>query len=89
MGCRERSPKSELLRLVVHGDAVVKAVAPDPLGTAAGRGAHLHLAVACLDQAERRRVFSRAFRVEGPFDLSALRAYVQARAPAGTRKAVR
>ncbi|HEX2175672.1 MAG TPA: YlxR family protein [Nocardioidaceae bacterium] len=77
MGCRERSPKSDLLRLVVTGDSPPRVVSPDPRGTAPGRGAHLHPTVTCLDQAERRRAFSRALRARGPLDLSTLRAYVE------------
>ncbi|MDQ4008881.1 MAG: YlxR family protein [Actinomycetota bacterium] len=77
VGCRRRSPKSDLLRLVVAGDSPERVVAPDPRGTAPGRGAHLHPAVACLDQAVRRRALTRALRAEGPLDLSALRAYVE------------
>ncbi|MGH3355872.1 MAG: YlxR family protein [Nocardioidaceae bacterium] len=85
VGCRERSPKSDLLRLVVTGVTPARVVSPDPRGTAPGRGAHLHLTVACLDKAERRRAFSRALRVEGPLDLSVLRAYVET-AGAGGRQ---
>ncbi|HWL95832.1 MAG TPA: YlxR family protein [Nocardioidaceae bacterium] len=83
VGCRERSPKSDLLRLVVTGESPPRVVSPDPRGTAPGRGAHLHPTVACLDLAERRRAFSRALRVEGSLDLGVLRAYVEAGAPDG------
>ncbi|MGH3368071.1 MAG: YlxR family protein [Nocardioidaceae bacterium] len=77
VGCRERSPKSDLLRLVVQGGSPSRVVSPDPRGTAPGRGAHLHPTVECLDKAERRRAFSRSLRVEGPLDLSVLRTYVE------------
>ncbi|HEV8054934.1 MAG TPA: YlxR family protein [Nocardioidaceae bacterium] len=90
MGCRERSAKSDLLRLVVRVCGPRRAVVCDPPGTAPGRGAHLHPSTACLDLAERRRALPRALRIEGPLDLSAVRMYVEARtqdltdvAPAG------
>ena len=66
VGCRERSPKSELLRVTLGADADGHAVVvPDPMGTAPGRGAHLHPTPACLELAERRRAFARALRWEG------------------------
>lgn len=65
VGCRERAIKSELLRIVVGSDSAGQLVAvPDPFGTATGRGAYLHPAVACYEQAVRRRTFSRALRAE-------------------------
>ncbi|WP_151775533.1 YlxR family protein [Streptomyces abyssomicinicus] len=73
VGCRERAAKNELLRIVaVEGECV-----PDHRGTLPGRGAYLHPAVVCLDQAVRRRAFPRAFRVQGAFDTSALRRQVE------------
>ena len=38
------------------------AVVPDPLGTAPGRGAHLHPTTECYDLAVRRKAFNRALR---------------------------
>ncbi|WP_131743263.1 YlxR family protein [Actinomadura roseirufa] len=70
VGCRVRTAKSDLLRLVVVEDALV----PDPRGRLPGRGAHLHPDLECLELAERRRAFPRAFRLPGPLDGSALRA---------------
>ena len=72
VGCRVRAAKADLLRVVVVGDACV----PDPRGRMPGRGASLHLDPACLDLAERRRAFLRAFRSAGPLDTGALRRYV-------------
>lgn len=73
MGCRERAAKIELLRTVaVEGKCV-----PDPRGTLPGRGAYVHPAPVCLDQAVRRRAFPRALRVPGPLDVMALRRYVE------------
>lgn len=68
MGCRERSDKRDLLRVVwVEGRCV-----PDLRGTLPGRGAYLHPTPVCLEQAVRRRAFNRAFRGPGPFDTAEL-----------------
>ncbi|MEU9386974.1 YlxR family protein [Streptomyces sp. NPDC048279] len=73
VGCRQRAAKTELLRIVaVEGECV-----PDPRGTLPGRGAYVHPAQVCLDQAERRRALPRALRVPGPLDVKALRPYVE------------
>jgi predicted RNA-binding protein YlxR (DUF448 family) len=76
VGCRKRAAKHELLRVV----AVEGACVPDHRGALPGRGAHLHPDLACLDLAVRRRAFPRAFRLQGPLDTDALRAYVGQRA---------
>ncbi|WP_281292224.1 YlxR family protein [Actinomadura decatromicini] len=76
VGCRVRTVKSDLLRLVVVEDVIV----PDPRGRLPGRGAHLHPDPECLELAERRRAFPRAFRLPGPLDSAALRAWLAARA---------
>ncbi|MFH0172923.1 YlxR family protein [Streptomyces cacaoi] len=73
VGCRERAAKTELLRIVAIKDACV----PDPRGTLPGRGAYLHPAPVCLDQAVRRRAFTRALRAPGALDTKALRQYVE------------
>ncbi|MFJ3307917.1 YlxR family protein [Streptomyces sp. NPDC086549] len=73
VGCRERSAKTELLRIVAIEDACV----PDPRGTLPGRGAYVHPALVCLDQAVRRRAFTRALRAPGALDTKALRQYVE------------
>ena len=79
VGCRERASKRELLRLVAGDDAhgPDRAVVPDPLATAAGRGAYVHPTVACLALAERRRAFPRALRVRQGLSTEALREYVE------------
>ncbi len=69
VGCRERAAKSDLLRIVAIEDECV----PDPRGTLPGRGAYVHPAVVCLDQAVRRRAFPRALRSAGAFDTTELR----------------
>lgn len=76
VGCRVRTVKSDLLRLVVIEGVIV----PDPRGRLPGRGAHLHPDLACLELAERRRAFPRAFRLPGPLDSAALRERLAARA---------
>ncbi|MET9363999.1 YlxR family protein [Streptomyces sp. NPDC006632] len=73
VGCRERAAKSDLLRIVV----IEGACAPDPRGTLPGRGAYVHPASVCLDQAVRRRAFSRAFRAKEALDTADVRNYVE------------
>ncbi|CAL2070495.1 MULTISPECIES: YlxR family protein [Streptomyces] len=73
VGCRERAAKNDLLRIVRSEDECV----PDPRGTLPGRGAYLHPALVCLDQAVRRRALPRALRAPGALDTKALRRYVE------------
>ncbi|MFG2467363.1 YlxR family protein [Streptomyces canus] len=73
VGCRQRAAKTDLLRIVAIEDACV----PDPRGTLPGRGAYVHPALVCLDQAVRRRAFTRALRAPGALDIKALRRYVE------------
>lgn len=80
VGCRVRTAKADLLRVVVVGDALV----PDLRGVMPGRGASVHPVLACLDLAERRRAFPRALRVHGPLDISAVRHVVAQRAQSAT-----
>jgi predicted RNA-binding protein YlxR (DUF448 family) len=70
VGCRTRAPAAELLRVVARDGVAV----PDDAHREPGRGAHLHRSVDCLDQAERRSALPRALRVEGPLDLTRVRA---------------
>ncbi len=72
VGCRQRSPIDELVRVV----AVDGRVVPDPLRRYAGRGASLHPRPACLAEAERRRAFGRALRVPGTLSTQLLGGYV-------------
>lgn len=65
--------KSDLLRLVVVGDFVI----PDPHGRLPGRGASLHPDLACLELAERRRAFSRAFRLPRALEVDVLRQWLE------------
>ena len=62
VGCRQRAPKAELLRLVWNGGPVVDVDQREP-----GRGAYLHRDVECLERAVRRRSMGRALRI-GEFD---------------------
>ena len=64
LGCRSRDDRSALLRVVVRGDRVV----PDSSGSLAGRGAWVHPTRACVDAADKRRAWSRAFRVTTALD---------------------
>ncbi|MFF5406089.1 YlxR family protein [Streptomyces misionensis] len=73
VGCRKRAAKDDLLRIVRSEDACV----PDPRGTLPGRGAYLHPALVCLDQAVRRRALPRALRAPGALDTKALRRHVE------------
>ncbi|RBM05067.1 YlxR family protein [Streptomyces sp. PT12] len=72
VGCRQRTARSGLLRVVVIEDRCV----PDHRGTLPGRGAYLHPTPACLELAVRRRAFPRALRVQGPLDTGELRQVV-------------
>jgi predicted RNA-binding protein YlxR (DUF448 family) len=62
-----------LLRLVRVEDQLI----PDLRGRLPGRGASLHPDLGCLELAERRRAFLRAFRVPGPLDVSRVRAHLE------------
>jgi predicted RNA-binding protein YlxR (DUF448 family) len=82
VGCKERAAKSDLLRLVVVADddaagSSSSRVVPDPSGRRPGRGASLHPDLRCLDLAERRRAFPRAFRLSGPLAADAVRQYLE------------
>ena len=69
MGCRQRAPAGELLRVVAGAGVLLV----DERRVLPGRGAHLHRDPACLDLAERKRAFPRALRVAGPLDAAAVR----------------
>ena len=72
VGCKERAAKSSLLRVVVVGDDLV----PDPQAKRPGRGAYLHHSQACFEQAQRRRAFSRALRVQGTLSAASLASFL-------------
>jgi len=73
VGCKVRTAKSELLRLVQIEGLVV----PDLRGRLPGRGASIHPELRCLELAERRRAFPRAFRVRGSLDASGVRVHLE------------
>ncbi|MET9627876.1 YlxR family protein [Lentzea sp. NPDC006480] len=73
VGCRARTLPSELLRVV----AVDGSVVPDPRRRLPGRGAWLHFDLECLRNAERRRAFPRALRVQGALDVALLREHLE------------
>jgi hypothetical protein len=72
VGCRARAAKSDLLRVVGRGDEVV----PDPLARLPGRGAYVHPSQSCFEQAQRRRGFGRALRLNGPAVTAVLGQYL-------------
>nr|WP_308215925.1 YlxR family protein [Pseudonocardia humida] len=72
IGCRTRAEAGGLLRVAVVDGAVV----PDPRRRLPGRGAWLHPVPECLDRAERRSAFPRAFRAGGPLDTARVRVHI-------------
>jgi len=68
LGCRQRAPRSSLVRVVAcDGRVAVDAAAVLP-----GRGAWVHPDPGCVASAVRKRAFGRALRQEGPLDTSGL-----------------
>ena len=61
MGCRGKSTKRALVRVVRGSDGFEVDVA----GSALGRGAYVHAATACVELALERHAFERALRT-GP-----------------------
>ncbi len=79
VGCRERDLATRLVRVVLADAATgAPAVVVDLARRLPGRGAWLHPELRCLDQAERRRAFTRALRVAGPVDSHAVRDQIEA-----------
>ncbi|WP_083787042.1 YlxR family protein [Stackebrandtia nassauensis] len=74
VGCRNRASASELLRVVANPETPATGVrlVPDPARKLPGRGAHVHPAPECLEQARRRRAFKRALRLSSEPDLTAV-----------------
>ena len=79
VGCRKRELAVDLLRVVAvstgNGSC---AVTVDTGGGLPGRGAWLHPEPRCIDQAIRRRAFTRALRIAGSPDITAVVEYVSA-----------
>jgi len=59
VGCREKAPRRELLRVARLPDGVVTV---DAEGTAPGRGAYVHRDAGCAELATKRGAFARALR---------------------------
>ncbi|MBN9611819.1 MAG: hypothetical protein BGO26_07970 [Actinobacteria bacterium 69-20] len=74
IGCRERCPDAQLLRVVV----VDGVVTPDPRRRLPGRGAWVHPDAGCVSTASRRRAFGRALRLTGQVDTSLVTRYLGA-----------
>ena len=74
IGCRQRAPRAQLLRLVLtpSGELDVDARAVRP-----GRGAWIHPDPECLTLAERRRAVPRALRTGGPLDVGRVRVFLE------------
>ena len=68
LGCRQRAPRSELVRVVARDGRVVV----DTAARLPGRGAWIHSTPGCVAGALRRSAFGRALRVTGPLDVTAL-----------------
>ena len=78
VGCRERAPRSDLVRLVLDS---AQRVAVDPGRSAPGRGAWLHASRECLDLALRRRAIPRALHAAGPVDAGPVGEWFDRNAP--------
>ena len=73
MGCRKRELAVDLLRVAAVGDGEGScALTVDTAGNLPGRGAWLHPDQQCLHAATRRRAFTRALRITGSPDTSAV-----------------
>ena len=82
MGCRKRELAAELLRIVAVSDGagigqVADSLVVDTAGNLPGRGAWLHPDQQCLTEAIRRRAFTRALRITGSPDTSAVVEYFE------------
>ncbi|WP_236976496.1 YlxR family protein [Mycobacterium kiyosense] len=73
VGCRKRELAVELLRVVARSDGNGGyAVIVDQAASLPGRGAWLHPDPQCVQLAIRRRAFTRALRITGSPDTSAV-----------------
>ena len=66
LGCRQRTDKSSLLRLVVRNGVVVA----DHSATFPGRGAWVHPTLDCVESSITRKAFGRAFRADSAITAS-------------------
>ena len=74
LGCRQRTERSALLRVVARDGTVVA----DASATLPGRGAWVHPTLECVEHAIRRRAFGRALRVDGSIETAGLLAQIGA-----------
>ena len=68
LGCRQRAPRTSLVRFVARDGRV----AVDTAARLPGRGAWVHPDAGCVTVAIRRNAFGRALRVSGPLDTTEL-----------------
>ena len=78
VGCRQRRPKRELVRLVRRADGVVER---DASGGAAGRGAYVCVEVACLERALKGGRLAQTLRGRCRLDAELERAVHEAGTP--------
>jgi predicted RNA-binding protein YlxR (DUF448 family) len=71
VGCRERCPRADLVRVVLSPEAPGVLVV-DEAARLPGRGAWVHSTPSCLTTALRRGALCRALRWDGPLDATAL-----------------
>lgn len=75
MGCRQRGPKAQLLRVVRASDSGVR---PDAAGSARGRGAYVHRDPGCVERAVSRGALARALRASlAPEEAARLRVGIE------------
>ncbi|MBX3103480.1 MAG: YlxR family protein [Microbacteriaceae bacterium] len=74
LGCRQRVGQSSLLRVV----AVANKVEVDQTATMPGRGAWVHPAESCVQNAIARKAFARALRVDGSLQTEAVLSHIKA-----------
>ena len=78
VGCRKRELAVELLRVVVVSTGNGNfAVIVDTASNLPGRGAWLHPVPKCVQQAIRRRAFTKALRIAGSPDTSAVVEHIE------------
>lgn len=68
LGCRQRAPRTSLVRVVARDGRV----AVDTAARLPGRGAWVHPDSGCVRSAIRRNAFGRALRVSGSLDTAEL-----------------
>ncbi|BBY29393.1 YlxR family protein [Mycolicibacterium sediminis] len=90
IGCRGRELAVDLLRVTAESDGNGEYVLTvDSAGNLPGRGAWLHPDQQCLDTAIRRRAFTRALRITGPPDTSAVVQHYAVEFEGGTERSTR